>query len=171
MPVVTVTLFEGRDDETKARIARQIADVVAENTGNSIESVHVLFDEKERGQWGRGLTLASRRTEGRSEPVRCEYVSLSRIKYDPATEAEYLKLRRDVIDPGMATQEGFISTLLVRPHDRENEYLLAIKWMSEAHATAYRESKVHDDLKRQALAILPKPLETTGADLVHLDPD
>ena len=33
MPIVEVTLFEGRDEETKARIGREIADVVAEHTG------------------------------------------------------------------------------------------------------------------------------------------
>ena len=28
---------------------------------------------------------------------------------------------------------------------------------------------VHDQLREQALSILPKPLETVGADVVHLD--
>lgn len=171
MPIVNITLFEGRDEETKARIAREVADTVAEHTGNSIADVHVIFDEKPRHAWSRGLTLASRRTEPRSAPVRPEHASLSRITYDPSSEKEYLALRRDVINPGMATQEGFVSTLLLRPHDRENEYLLVIKWLTEQHSEAYRAGRVHDDLKRQALSILPKPLETFGADIVHLDPD
>ncbi len=171
MPIVTITLFEGRDEETKARIAREVADVVAEHTGNSIADVHVIFDEKPRHAWGRGLTLASRRTQPRSAPVRADHASISRITYDPATEKQYLALRRDVINPGMATQEGFVSTLLLRPHNRENEYLLVIKWLSEQHAEAYRAGPVHEELRRRAMEVLPRPLETFGADVVHLDPE
>ncbi len=171
MPIVQISLFEGRDEETKARLAREIADAVAEATGNSIADVHVLFDEKPRDAWSRGLSLASRRTGPRKEPVRADYASISRIQYNPETEEAYLALRRDVINPGMATQDGFVSSLLLRRHDAENEYLLVNKWLSKEHAEAYQSGAVHDKLKEQALSILPKPLETTGADVVHLDPD
>ena len=170
MPIVEITLFEGRDEETKARLAREVADAVAEATGNSIADVHVLFDEKPKDAWSRGIVLASRRTTPKPPPVRPDYASISRIQYNPATEAEYLALRRDVINPGMATQEGFVSSLLLRRRDAANEYLLVNKWMTQDHAVAYQAGKVHDDLKAQALSILPKPLETTGADVVHLDP-
>ena len=90
-------------------------------------------------------------------------------KYNPETEDAYLALRRDVINPGMATQEGFVSSLLLRRQDAENEYLLVNKWLSKEHAEAYQSGAVHDKLKEQALSILPRPLETTGADVVHLD--
>lgn len=171
MPIVQISLFEGRDEETKARLAREIADAVAEATGNSIADVHVLFDEKPRDAWSRGLSLASRRIGERPAPVRADYASISRIQYDPASEAEYLALRRDVINPGMATQDGFVSSLLLRHHDAENEYLLINKWLNRDNAAAYHSSSVHDRLKEQALSILPKPLETSGADVVHLDPE
>lgn len=171
MPIVQITLFEGRDDETKARMARDVADAVAEATGNSIADVHVIFDEKPKSAWSRGLTLASRRTGTRGAPARSDYASISRIQYDPNREVEYLALRRDVINPGMATQDGFVSSLLLRRHDAENEYLLVNKWLTREHAEAYQQGAVHDQLREQALSILPKRLETAGADVVHLDPD
>ena len=171
MPIVQITLFEGRDEETKARLAREVADAVAEATGNSLGDVHVIFDEKPQSAWSRGLTLASRRNGTRAAPARSEYASISRIQYDPSREAEYLALRRDVINPGMATQEGFVSSLLLRRHDAESEYLLINKWLSKEHAEAYQRGAVHDKLKAQALSVLPRPLETTGCDVVHLDLD
>ncbi len=170
MPIVEITLFEGRDEETKARIARAVADVVAEETNNSISGVHVLFHEMPRADWSRGLSLASRRPAPTEPPQRSDYASISRIKFNPETEQEYLALRRDVINPGMATQEGFISSLLLRPDNRENEYLLINKWLTRANADAYTSGGVHDALREQALRILPERLDTTGAEVVHLDP-
>jgi 4-oxalocrotonate tautomerase len=170
MPIVQITMFEGRDEETKARLAREVADAVAEATGNSLDDVHVLFDEKPRAAWARGLTLASRRPpRSREGLVRADYASVSRIRYEPATEEEYLELRRDVINPGMATQEGFVSSLLLRPHDRSDEYLLVNKWTSEEASRRYSSGAVHDGLKEKALKLLPEPLRTFGADVVHLD--
>lgn len=171
MPIVEITMFEGRSEETKARISREIADAVSDGTGNAIDSVHVIFREVGRDSWSRGLQIASRR-----EPValggslvRADHASVSRIQFDPATEADYLALRRDVINPGMATQRGFVSSLLLRMRDRANEYLLVNKWTDAEASAAYTSSGLHDRLKEQALSILPKPLETEPADVVHLD--
>jgi phenylpyruvate tautomerase PptA (4-oxalocrotonate tautomerase family)/heme-degrading monooxygenase HmoA len=163
-------MFEGRDEETKDRLAREIADAVAEHTGNSVESIHIIFRETPRSSWSRGMILASRRTPAQgAKLVRTDYASVSRIQYDPKTEREYLALRHDVINPGMATQDGFVSSLLLRPHDRPNEYILVNKWLSEAHAKAYTSGPVHETLRQKAMQVLPKPLETVGADVVHLD--
>lgn len=171
MPIVEVTLFEGRSEETKARMAREIADVVSDGTGNAIESVHVIFREVTRENWSRGIVLGSRRkpVEPASGLVRADHASVSRIQYNPETESEYLALRRDVINPGMATQRGFVSSLLLRSHARPNEYLLVNKWTDAEAASDYTSSDLHEDLKRQALSILPKPLDTESADVVHLD--
>ncbi len=170
MPIVRVTLYEGRDEETKDRLAREIADAVAENTGNSFEDIHVIFDEIPRASWSRSLSLASRRgPRPARQRLRADHASISRIKYDPASETDYLRLRREVINPGMATQAGFVSSLLLRPHDKEHEYLLVNKWVSKEDAHAYTSGKVHDALREQALKLLPEPLQTFGADVVHLD--
>lgn len=170
MPIVRVTMFEGRDEETKDRIGREIADAVAEHTGNSFDDIHVIFDEIPRSSWSRSLTLATRRPPRPSrEPMRSDYASVSRIKYEPKWEPDYLRLRREVINPGMATQAGFVSSLLLRPHDKEHEYLLVNKWASRQHAEAYVAGAVHDRLREQALKLLPERLQTVGADVVHLD--
>lgn len=170
MPIVRITMFEGRDEDTKDQMARKIADAVAEHTGNSFEDIHVIFDEVPRASWSRSLMLASRRPPRPARrPTRSDYASISRIKYDPKTETDYLKLRRHVIDPGMATQDGFVSSLLLRPHDKEHEYLLVNKWASKEHAEAYTAGPVHDGLREQALKLLPERLQTVGADVIHLD--
>lgn len=163
-------MYEGRDEDTKDRLAREVADAVAEHTGNSFDDIHVIFDEIPRSSWSRALTLATRRPARRARrPARSDYASVSRIKYDPSREAEYLQLRRQVINPGMATQPGFVSSLLLRPHDKEHEYLLVNKWVSRETADAYTSGPVHDRLREQALRLLPERLQTIGADVIHLD--
>ena len=69
----------------------------------------------------------------------------------------------------MATQPGFVSSLLLRPHDKEHEYLLVNKWVSRETADAYTSGPVHDRLREQALRLLPERLQTIGADVIHLD--
>lgn len=170
MPIVRITMYEGRDENTKDAMAREVADAVAEHTGNSLENIHVIFDEIPRASWSRALTLASRRPpQAPRRPMRADYASVSRIKYDPLREPDYLRLRSEVINPGMATQDGFVSSLMLRPHDRTNEYLLVNKWVSQQHAEAYTSGSVHDALREQALKLLPERLQTVGADVVHLD--
>lgn len=163
-------MYEGRGENMKDALAREVADAVAEHTGNSFEDIHVIFDEVPRASWSRALTLASRRPQ-RSPRIamRSDYASISRIKYDPSTEPDYLRLRQEIINPGMATQAGFVSSLLLRPHDKEHEYLLVNKWASKEHADAYTSGSVHDALREQALKLLPERLQTVGADVVHLD--
>jgi 4-oxalocrotonate tautomerase family enzyme len=173
MPIVEVTMFSGRDEETKARLTREIAAVVAEVTVNSMSDVHVIINEVDRENWGRGAVLASRRqkTMPRPAPQRPEYASISYITYESDTEADYLKLRRDVINPGMATQEGFIDSILLRRGDVPGQYLLVNRWLTADDARRYQSGPVHDGLREQALKILPKPLETFGTEVVHLDPE
>lgn len=95
--------------------------------------------------------------------------SVSRIEIDPDTEDEYLRLRRDVINPGMAQHDGFLDTILLRPQNRSNEYLLINLWISSEDYEGYRGSRLHDDLKAEAMRLLPKPLEIFVADVVRLD--
>jgi phenylpyruvate tautomerase PptA (4-oxalocrotonate tautomerase family) len=165
-------MFSGRDEETKARLTREIAAVVAEVTVNSMSDVHVIVHEVDRDNWAKGAVLASRREKKpRPAPQRPEYASVSYITYESDTEDEYLKLRRDVINPGMATQEGFIDSLLLRRSDVPGQYLLVNRWLTADDARRYQSGPVHDGLREQALQILPKPLETFGTEVVHLDPE
>jgi 4-oxalocrotonate tautomerase family enzyme len=172
MPIVEVTMFSGRDEETKARLTREIAAVVAEVTVNSMSDVHVVINEVDRDNWGKGAVLASRREkQPRLAPQRPEHASVSHITYEAETEEEYLRLRRDVINPGMATQEGYIDSLLLRRGDVPGQYLLVNRWLTADDAHRYQAGPVHDGLREKALAILPKPLETFDAEVVHLDPE
>lgn len=170
MPIVRVEMFEGRDEETKATMAREIAATVAEHTVNSIDSVHVIFTEQPKESWSRGLTLASRRQDGPTEANRADYASISEIEFDPAQETEYLALRRDVINPGMATESGYVSSLLLKPVETSNRYLLVNRWTSAEAAAAYQEGETHERLRVEAMKLLPKALATQGAEVVHLDP-
>lgn len=171
MPIVRVEMFEGRDGETKAAMAREIAATVAEYTVNSIESVHVIFTEQPKDSWSRGLTLASRRTAEPKEVVRADYASVSEIRFDPDTEPQYLALRRDVINPGMATQEGYVSSMLLKPTDSTDRYLLVNRWTSAEAAQAYAAGDTHERLRVEAMKVLPQALQTYGAEVVHLDPE
>lgn len=165
-------MFSGRDEEMKARLTREIAAVVAEVTVNSMSDVHVVIREVNRDNWGKGAVLASRREkQATPAPQRPEYASVSYITYEADTEAKYLQLRRDVINPGMATQEGFIDSLLLRRGDVPGQYLLVNRWLTPDDAHRYQSGPVHDGLREQALKILPKPLETFGTEVVHLDPE
>lgn len=172
MPIVEITMFSGRDEETKARLTREIAAVVAEVTVNSMSDVHVIVNEVNKENWGKGAVLASRREKkAKPAPQRPEHASVSYITYDAETEEEYLRLRRDVINPGMATQPGFVDSLLLRRDDVPGQYVLVNRWLTVEDAHRYQAGPVHDGLKEKALKILPKPLETFGTEVVHLDRD
>lgn len=171
MPIVHINMFEGRDEESKAALGRAVADAVAEHARVPIDSVHVLFHEMTRDDWSRGLSLASRRKPVDTTSIqRGNYALVSRIPFDSETEKDYLALRRTTINPMMAAHAGFISNLMLRPQDESSEFLMINKWVSKEHADAYRATPVHDDLKKQTMALLPRRRsEPMGADVVHLD--
>ena len=88
------------------------------------------------------------------------FCSVSVIRCAPEALEAYLDLRRREIDPRMAAAPGFVRRTLLRSLEAEDEFLLIVYWQSREHALAYRRGGVHDDLRRQALAILKEPLRT-----------
>jgi heme-degrading monooxygenase HmoA len=88
------------------------------------------------------------------------FASVSVIRCAPEVRDEYLDLRRREIDPRMAAAPGFLRRSLLRSLDAEDEMVLIVYWESREHALAYRRGAVHDDLRRQALALLKEPLRT-----------
>ncbi len=88
------------------------------------------------------------------------FVSMSVIRCAPEMREAYLELRQREIDPRMASAPGFLRRTLLRSLDTEDELMLIVHWSSREHALAYRRSAVHDDLRRQALALLKEPLRT-----------
>jgi 4-oxalocrotonate tautomerase len=51
MPLVDITLFEGRTDEQKTQIARAISRAFIEIGNARPDSVHVIFRDVDRANW------------------------------------------------------------------------------------------------------------------------
>ena len=64
---------------------------------------------------------------------------------------------------------GFVRRTLLRSRDTADELLLIVHWASHEHALAYRRGAVHEDLRRQALALLKEPLKTRDYELLSRD--
>ena len=54
MPLVEVTLIEGRPAEKKAALIRQVTDAVVSSIGAPVESVRVIIREVPPEHWGVG---------------------------------------------------------------------------------------------------------------------
>ena len=163
MPFVHVVM-EPRDEESKHRIGREIADAMAEGTNNPLDGIQTIFHEVPRPGYARGLALASRRQRTKTTPVRAEFVAVTRLKMDD--EDAYLAFRRDHNNPALARQQGFVSTMLLR---LDGEYLLLNKWVSREDAETWAESDEHKELQRQAKTAVRglETLERKGATLLH----
>jgi len=164
MPFVHIVM-EPRDEETKHRIGREIADAMAEGTNNPLDGIQMIFHEVPRPGYARGLSLASRRQRTKTTtPVRAEYVAVTRLKMDD--EDAYLAFRRDHNNPALALQQGFVSTMLLK---LDGEYLLLNKWVSREDAERWAESDEHKELQRQAKSAVRglETLERKGATLLH----
>src|SRR5579864_103586 len=105
MPFVHV-IMEPRDEESKHRISREVSDAVAEGTNNPIDGITVIFHEVPRPGYARGLSYAAKRPRPtRPYGGRPEYVAINRIRIED--EDAYVALRRDLVNPALANQEGF----------------------------------------------------------------
>jgi len=59
MPVVQVNIKEGRTLDQKREIAARMTDVLVEVCDASRERVHIIINEVEEDNWGRGGQLLS----------------------------------------------------------------------------------------------------------------
>ncbi|MBI4488158.1 MAG: tautomerase family protein [Deltaproteobacteria bacterium] len=59
MPVVQIYLYKGRSKEVKKELVRRISRDFQEVTNISPESLHILFHDMEKDDWGTRGTLAS----------------------------------------------------------------------------------------------------------------
>lgn len=57
MPIIQITLLEGRSAEQKRKIASRMTDVLAEEAGTAREGVVVTFVEVSREDYARGGVL------------------------------------------------------------------------------------------------------------------
>ncbi|MDG3132491.1 4-oxalocrotonate tautomerase [Streptococcus suis] len=51
MPFVRIDLFEGRSEEQKIALAREITEVVARNTNAPKEAIHVIIEDMPEGTY------------------------------------------------------------------------------------------------------------------------
>lgn len=58
MPLVDITLFDGRTDEQKTEIARIISRALIDIGGAHADSVHVIFRDLDRSNWKKSADLA-----------------------------------------------------------------------------------------------------------------
>ncbi len=54
MPHVEISLFPGRDDDTKESIIREVSDAVARTSGAPLEAVTVVIREVPKTHWAQG---------------------------------------------------------------------------------------------------------------------
>ena len=51
MPVVNISMFEGRSDEAKQNIAKDVTDSIVKNTGVDPNYIYVLFEDVATKNW------------------------------------------------------------------------------------------------------------------------
>lgn len=64
MPIVRVTLIEGRGEEAKTRLVGELTDAVARSLGAPRESIRILLEEIPAAHWAVGGVQRSQRAEG-----------------------------------------------------------------------------------------------------------
>ncbi|MGA7087957.1 MAG: tautomerase family protein [Candidatus Dormiibacterota bacterium] len=171
MPVVNIELPSGSDDETKTRLIREVAVVVADVTACSVSDVTTILDEVPRENWGRGiLRQGSPPAESSKLLVRADHATIFRFVCPAEVESAYLDLRRDVLNPGMRTNDGFVSSTLLRVKGSPGEYYAINSWISKEAEEAFVASPKHDETREHAIKLMPQGLEKIAVvDVVHLD--
>lgn len=59
MPVVTVRLWEGRNEDEKQAVTKGITDVLCKEIGVKPEATVIIFEEVSKGNWATGGVLWS----------------------------------------------------------------------------------------------------------------
>jgi 4-oxalocrotonate tautomerase len=57
MPVITISLLEGRTLEQKRELTKVISEAVSRIAQTPLDGVHVIFENVPRTDWGRGGVL------------------------------------------------------------------------------------------------------------------
>jgi len=163
MPFVHV-IMEPRDEESKHRIGREVADAVAEGTNNSIDGVQVIFHEVPRNGYVRGTSIASHRPRP-AAPMQ----TLARAIIETwrvADEARYGSFRTETLNPLLARQEGFISLWVLRAEP--GRLLVISKWINEQAARRWLESDQRRAMESDARTLgTSQDGDVVVADFVH----
>jgi phenylpyruvate tautomerase PptA (4-oxalocrotonate tautomerase family) len=167
--LVRVSLMAGRDVPTKTRLVRELADVVSMAIPTSISHVNIIFDEISPEAWGRGTLLFSQRTRG-PRPTWQRSALIHRVDFAADQGLAYEAFRREVVQPILAAQDGFIASMLLRLTDGPSEYLRVDYWLTPAHSQAFAATEASASLSAHEREILGRPWEVRPADVVHLAP-
>ena len=68
MPVVRISMYDGRDLDQKRQLVKEVTETVARVTGNPEAGVHVIIDEVKRENWSIGGKLKPDRSEREDRP-------------------------------------------------------------------------------------------------------
>ncbi len=71
----------------------------------------------------------------------------------PGKEKEFERLFREEYSVAMSKQPGFVSVALLKEHEKETIYQMAIRFQSLETATAWRESEDHKALSPKIKAL------------------
>lgn len=141
MPIVTVTMLEGRDDVAKSFLARAIVDAMAEIAGASRDKVEVIFNEPAPNQWAFGERLGSQSRNSASPASararRVGYLDVLTIKIRLPLIDDYLAWRRTTVFPFMAEHDGFVSSTMLADTGDPELFRIVNKWVSKEAADEY----------------------------------
>ena len=107
-------MFPGRTTVMKELLGRAIVDAVAEIAGPPRENVQVLFSEVRTDEWAIGPTLVSSRPAPGPHQYVPALVAVESVTLKPGAGDDYVAWRRDAVLPFLATQQGFLSSTLLR---------------------------------------------------------
>ena len=54
MPIVQIQMLSGRSDDQKRRLIEEMTRVMNEVVGTPVDRIHVVINEFDAGNWGRG---------------------------------------------------------------------------------------------------------------------
>jgi len=152
-------MFPGRTTVMKEFLGRAIVDAVSEIAGPPRQNVQVLFSDVPTDEWAIGPTLVS----SRPAPPVPEYVPallvVERVALKRSKSGDYLPWRRDAVLPFLATQQGFLSSMLLSADG--GGYVVVDKWTSPEA----REKSSSNERSAELRAESEQLVESTSEDV------
>ena len=59
MPIIRVEMFEGRTQEQKRKLVKELTNAFVKVAGSNPQNVHVIMTDVSKGDWGSGGELCS----------------------------------------------------------------------------------------------------------------
>jgi 4-oxalocrotonate tautomerase len=169
MPIVRISMFEGRSVEQKRSLIREVTRAVADVCGVSPAGIHVLIEDYSRENWGRGSILhADRGDRSLAHPRDEVFFSVSRVRATDGRNSEYLDYRRDQVHPTMGSMGGFQAAFVAQDQADDHRFLLFNRWDNEAAWRQYQGTSAHDELRDKIRSELTQEMEIERYSLVDL---